>query len=247
MQVSLLQKIKDAPFWERIAENNLYSMLNEMMYTKEWGNKFQRNRTFEAVAVFVLFMLFGYIFDSTFYIVGVIASVMLYRSKFNKVVHAYQMWKFNRHLQFTKFIRLLIPYLIKSKGKVSLYTIFNRMLLRIENETDRNSLFLLMSEMGNRPNNIQPFIEYAERSSGTDESIDFMSMIFDFQQNPHDADVIVELGKASSKEMLRSIDEIIHLKLQKFNSIPTKIVMTAFLLFIGFFIAFAWDLAISMF
>lgn len=247
MQLSIIQKFKNASIWEKIAEENLYPMLKEMMYPTEWANKFQRNRSLEAVSYFLVLVLFGYFYDPTFYIFAVLISVYTYRSKYKKVTNVYQAWKFNRHLQFTKFIRLLIPYLKKSKGSISLYTIFNRMLIRMEEEADRNSLYLLMSEMGNRPNQIEPFIDYAERSSGTDKSVLFMSTIFDFQQNPFNADVIDGLGRDSSEELLKSIDEIIHLKLKKFQNIPMKIVMTAFFLFVGFFISFAWDLVINIF
>lgn len=157
--------------------------------------------------------------------------------RYKKIRSNYSTWKFQRHLQFSKFTRLLIPYLKQSKGQVSLYSVFNKILPRLEDEQDRNSLYKLMSEMSSKPSDIQPFIDYANRSSGTDMSVLFMSTIFDFQQSTFDTSVIDELGKIASEELINGIDEIINFKLRRFVFFPTKIVMSCFVIVIGFAIA----------
>ena len=91
--------------------------------------------------------------------------------------------------------------------------------------------------MLSKPSDIQPFIDYANRSSGTDMSVLFMSTIFDFQQSTFDTSVIDELGKIASEELINGIDEIINFKLRRFVFFPTKIVMTSFVIVIGFAIA----------
>ncbi|PFD12263.1 hypothetical protein CN269_30580, partial [Bacillus thuringiensis] len=85
-----------------------------------------------------------------------------------------------------------------------------------------------------KPNDIQPFTDYAMRSSGSDMSINIMQTIYDFQQNSSDTNVINELGQMASTELQRSIDEIIAFKLKRFNFFPTKIVMSSFILVVGF-------------
>ncbi|PEY45588.1 hypothetical protein CN356_31995, partial [Bacillus cereus] len=72
---------------------------------------------------------------------------------------------------------------------------------RMENPVDKNSLAKLMSEMTDKPNDIQPFTDYAMRSSGSDMSINIMQTIYDFQQNSSDTNVINELGQMTSAEL----------------------------------------------
>lgn len=233
--------------WEKSAEEHLYSMLNEMGYTNQRIDGYQKKRVFETIAVFLTFLLFGYFLHSIFYVVAFGIGFYYYRSKYSSVLKNYQIWKFNRHLEFNKFTRLLIPYLMQSKGEVALYSIFNKILMRLESDVDRNSLYQLMSEMSTNPNDVNSFINYAKRSSGTDMSILFMSTIFDFQQSSFDIEVINELGKISSEELLSSIDDIIHMKLIRFDNFPTKITMASFVIFIGYAITIVLDLAATLF
>ncbi|MEC3299207.1 hypothetical protein P9006_32215, partial [Bacillus thuringiensis] len=158
----------------------------------------------------------------------------LYRSKYTHVTKVYSAFKFERHLNFSKFTRLLIPYLKEAGESVSLYQVFRKILNRMEKPVDKNSLAKLMSEMTDKPDDIQPFTDYAMRSSGSDMSINFMQTVYDFQQNSSDTNVINELGQIASAELQRAIDEIIAFKLRRFNFFPTKMVMSSFILVVGF-------------
>lgn len=223
--------------YENIAEPTLYPMLKEMGNPKHAIDKFQKQRLTQSFVVIILFMIFGLFLSKWFYILSIIFGFVIYKQRFKTIEKQYNSWKFQRHLQFSKFTRLLIPYLKQSEGKVSLYSIFNKILMRTENEVDQKSLYTLMSEMSNKPNDIQPFIDYAERSSGTDMSVLFMSTIFDFQQSTFDTTVIDELGQISSEELMISIDEIIGFKLRRFAFFPTKVVMSSFIIVMGFAVA----------
>lgn len=220
-----------------LAEKDLYPMLLEMGNTQKRIDEFQKKRITQSFLILVVLFLFGLILSKWFYIGGLVGSIVFYKMKHNNIKSKYTTWKFQRHLQFSKFTRLLIPYLKQSKGQIALYSIFNKILQRMEDEQDKNSLYKLMSEMSNNPSDIQPFIEFANRSSGTDMSILFMSTIFDFQQSTFDTSVIDELGKISSEELLTGIDEIINFKLRRFVFFPTKIVMSSFVIVLGFGIA----------
>lgn len=217
-----------------IAEKDLYPLLREMGNSKKRIDQFQKQRIAQTFFVGVLLLLFALFFSSWFYAIAIIVPIIFYRSKYNRVKSQYTTWKFKRHLQFAKFTRLLIPYLKQSKGQTSLYSIFNKILQRTDDPADKNSLYLLMTEMSNKPNEIQPFIDFANRSSGSDMSVLFMSTIFDYQQNSFDTSIIDELGKIASEELLRSIDEIIDYKLRRFTFFPTKIVMSSFVIVMGF-------------
>ncbi|MBT2604958.1 hypothetical protein J7E55_18345 [Bacillus sp. ISL-53] len=236
MKISSQTK-KSKKFYRLIAEKDLYPMLQEIGNTLKNIDQFQKKRLLQSLVVLIIFMICGLFLSKWFYMGSLIGSVLFFKMKYKKISSKYSTWKFQRHLQFSKFTRLLIPYLKQSKGQVSLYSIFNKILQRLEDEQDRNSLYKLMSEMSSKPSDIQPFIEFANRSSGTDMSVLFMSTIFDFQQSTFDTSVIDELGKIASEELISSIDEIINFKLRRFVFFPTKIVMSSFVIVLGFAIA----------
>lgn len=237
MKIISNKKEQKASIYEKISEPALYPILQEMGNSNQAIEKFQKKRVQQTVLIGMTFLVLGVVLSSWFYLLALIGSFLFYKSKYKQITGKYSTWKFQRHLQFSKFTRLLIPYLKQSKGQASLYSIFNKILLRTENEADRKSLYKLMSEMSNKPSDIQPFIDYAERSSGTDMSVLFMSTIFDFQQSTFDLSVINELGKIASEELMTSIDEIIMYKLRRFVFFPTKIVMSSFILVAGFALA----------
>lgn len=215
------------------AEEDLYSILKEMGYSQKKADQIQRKRILQTIAIAIAFLLFGLIFSRWFYIGAIILPFVVYKIKYKKIKSQYTTWKFQRHLQFSKFTRLLIPYLKQSKGQ-SLYSIFNRILQRMDNKEDKKLLYTLMTEMSTRPNDIQPFIDYANKTSGTDMAVLFMSTIFDFKQSTFDISVIDELGKIASEELMNGIDEIIEYKLKRFVFFPTKLVMSCFIIVLGF-------------
>lgn len=231
------QTAKSKKFYRAIAERDLYPMLQEMGNSQKSIDAFQKKRLIQSFFVMVIFFFFGLILSKWLYFGMIVGAFLFYKRQHHRVRSKYTTWRFQRHLQFSKFTRLLIPYLKQSKGQVSLYSIFSKIMQRLDDEQDRNSLYRLMSEMSSKPNDIQPFIDYANRSSGTDMSVLFMSTIFDFQQSTFDTSVIDELGKISSEELINGIDEIITFKLKRFIFFPTKIVMSSFVIVVGFAIA----------
>jgi len=219
------------------AEEDLYRMLEEMGNTKRAIDQFQKKRIQQTLIMVVIGFLLGLFLSSWCYLLAVVLPIMFYRSKFTSIGKKYNAYKFERHLNFSKFTRLLIPYLKQAEGGTSLYQIFRKILKRTENPVDANSLARLMSEMSDRPNDVQPFVDFAIRSSGTDMSVLFMQTIYDFQQSSYDTNVIDELGKIASAELQRGIDEIVTFKLRRFTFFPTKLVMSSFIVVVGFAVA----------
>ncbi|RBP59283.1 hypothetical protein DES36_1198 [Alkalibaculum bacchi] len=228
---------KKSKFIRAIAEKDLYPMLKEMGDSEKRIDQFQRQRITQSISIGIIFLLFGLILSRWFYLGSIFLPLIVYKMKYRNISSKYATWKFQRHLQFSKFTRLLIPYLKQTRGQTSLYSIFNKILQRMENKQDKDLLYTLMTEMSNKPNDIEPFIDYANKSSGTDMSVLFMSTIFDFQQSSFDISVINELGKIASEELINGIDEIINFKLKRFVFFPTKIVMSSFVIVAGFAVA----------
>lgn len=228
------EKEKTSGMLEFLAEKDFYTMLIEMGNNRVDIDAYQRNRLLQTVLVFLAGVIAAVFIKWWIVIIGIVGAFLVYKRKYSTVKSMHGVWKFNRHLQFSKFTRLLIPYLKQSQGDVSLYMIFNKILQRTEVEEDRTSLYKLMTEMTDRPNDIEPFVDFANRSSGTDMSVLFMSTVYDYQQSSHNTTVIDELGKISSDELMKGVDEIIEYKLRRFVFFPTKIVMTSFVLTLGF-------------
>ena len=111
---------------------------------------------------------------------------------------------------------------------------FAKIVKRLDYETDKQLLMKLMQEMTDRPNDIAPFVEYAEQTSGTDMSVLFMQTVYDIRQGSVDLDVIEELDRLASEELMAGIDAIIDYKCRRFVFFPTKIAMTSFILVVGF-------------
>lgn len=223
--------------WEKMAEDELYVMLRMMGTKEEVSRAYQQKRVLQAVVVMIIFSGLALAVNlPLLYLVGAGVAFFMYRSRYTSIVRMYSQWRFTRELNFSKFIRLLIPYLKQSGGNVSLYNVFSKILVRMDNETDRQSLYTLMGEMGDRPGDIQPFNDFAERSSGSDMAYLIMSTIFDFQESTKDVSVINELGQMASEQMLDAIDEIIEFKIKRFGMFPTKLTISTFIVMLGFMI-----------
>lgn len=226
------ERIKPS-IWEKLAEDKLYHQLREMGDNSKNIDKFQRKRMLFSLFIVLIGCVAGMFVHVWLYLAGPMFGAVFYKMQAKKVDSYYRAWKFQRQLNFSKFTRLVIPYLKASGGTAALYTIFNKILQRMEDESDRRSLYQLMGEMGDNPESLDPFTDFAERSSGTDMSHLFMSTIYDFQQSTFDVSVIDELGRMASEDMMNAIDEIIEMKLRRFVMFPTKVVMSSFILVAG--------------
>lgn len=234
-------------FWEKMAEDELYYKLREMGNPDSAIQKYQKNRFFQSLLFAGLGLIIGIVMNNMLVVGGgAVLGIFMYISRLSSVRKMHNQWKFEREMAFSRFVRLLIPYLKQSGGNVSLYTTFNKMLGRLDDEDDRESLYMLMGEIGDRPGDIQPFYDFAERSSGSDMAYLIMSTVFDFQESTTDTTVIDELGQMASEQMMDAIDEIIAFKIRRFGMFPTKVVMSSFILVVGLAVGIVID-AVSQF
>ena len=225
--------VEKVSIWEKMAEPSLYHILREMGNPDAAIHRFQRKRVFVSLLLALGGVLTGFLIHPWAYLSAPALGLGFYKMEKKKIETFYRGWKFERQLNFSKFSRLVIPYLKAANGRTALYTIFNKILIRTENKDDRRSLYTLMGEMSDNPQSLAPFTAFAERSSGTDMSHLFMQTIFDFQQSTSDSSVIDELGRIAAKDMLSAVDDIIEMKLRRFSMFPTKIVMSSFVLVVG--------------
>lgn len=97
--------------WEKMGEKRLYSQLREIGDTYQSIDKFQRNRVLMTILLLVLGVLGGMYVNEWFYAIGGVLALVFYFTRIRKVDSFYKMWKFHRHMNFSKFTRLVIPYL----------------------------------------------------------------------------------------------------------------------------------------
>jgi hypothetical protein len=231
-------------FWHRIAEHDLYQMLQEMGLNEERFVKFQKKRFTLSLLMFIPFIFFSIFFNKWLFIAGVGVGVFVWTNEYNRATKFYRNFQFEKQLDFSKFMRMLIPYLLQSGA--TLYSVFNRMLGRLDEGHVKRCLERLLIEMNEQPNSEEPFKKFAIDASGTDSAVLFMTTLYDFQQNTFDHSIITELGQMASEELFEGVDDIIAYKLRKFVMYPTKLTMASFLITAGYAVAMLTDVVTSI-
>lgn len=230
--------------WHRLAEHDLFQMLEEMGLNEERFIKFQKRRFFLTVSIFLTFILLSIFINKWLFMAGIAISVFIWTSEYKRALKFYRNFQFEKQLVFSKFMRMLIPYLLQSGS--TLYSVFNRMLSRLEDGHVKHCLERLLIEMNEQPNSEEPFKKFAIDASGTDSAILFMTTLYDFQQNTFDHSIITELGQMASEELFEGVDDIIAYKLRKFVMYPTKLTMASFLITAGYAAAMLTDVVTSI-
>lgn len=220
--------------WHKLAEKNLYKMLKELRYTDEMFINYQKNR-FKKCSVFLIVGVILSFIQPYLILAGITLALLQWTNEYKRVKRIYNNSLFQKQLTFSKFTRMLIPYLLQSNS--TLYNVFNKMLLRLEEGYVKSSLENLIIEMNDNPNSEEPFKKFALTASGTDQAVLFMTTLYDYQQNTFDSSIIEELGKMASEQLFNGVDEIIDFKLRKFNMFPTKITMLSLIIVFGYMIS----------
>jgi hypothetical protein len=166
-----------------------------------------------------------------------VLGAVIYWAKGHSIIGQYGAWRFQRNIEFTRFARLVVPYLYDTMNGFSLYSVFDSVAQRMEKEEDKTALQKLMYDMSRSPNDEKPFIDYANTMSGTDFSITFMQTLYDINQGLTDITVVENLSQTVSKQLMEGIEGIVKVKEHKFVFFPTKITMLAFVLIVGYSVA----------
>ena len=220
--------------WHKLAEKDLYKMLKELRYTDEMFIKYQKNRFTKSILFLVAGIILAFI-QPYLIIAGIVLELFQWTNEYKRVKRFYNNSLFQKQLTFSKFTRMLIPYLLQSNA--TLYNVFNKMLFRLEEGYVKSSLENLIIEMNDNPNSEEPFKKFALTASGTDQAVLFMTTLYDYQQNTFDSSIIEELGKMASEQLFNGVDEIIEFKLRKFNMFPTRITMLSLIIVFGYMIS----------
>lgn len=233
------KKEKQPLFWNllmgKLLENDIHQQLKEMGNTDSAIYKFQKTRFVMMIACFMIGLALISSIGSVAILLAFGLSAFIWFAKHRSVKQMYLRFTFKKQLNFSKFMRLMVPYLLQEQR--SLYSIFNSMHGRLDDPYIRSNLEILMIEINDNPNEVKAFEQFALVCSGTETASLFMSTLFDYQQSSFDVSVIKELGEIASEELFTIIDSIIAFKLKRFGMFPTKITFGSFVLTIGFVVA----------
>lgn len=228
----------------QLLNNDLKEKLLEMGNSEVAIYNFQKKRLYLSILSVLSALVLIMIHQQFVGLGAIVLAVFMWFQQERKVKKMYQFFQFKKQLNFSKFMRLMIPYLLQEND--SLYSIFNRMYTRIEDQYIKKNLETLMVEMNEYPGVIAPYEQFAQRCSSSETAVLFMTTLFDFQQSSFDSSVIKELGQIASEELFTSIDDIAALKLKRFGMFPTKMTMGSFLITMGFIIGLIIDLITQM-
>lgn len=178
---------------------------------------------------------------------GVVLAGVMWFMDIQKTSNYYRGFQLRRQVAFAQFTRLAAAYLPELKNNANLYTIFNNILPRLEVETDRNALRRLMVEMQVDPRDQTPWLDFAHTFSVSDRAELIMLSIQQMYLGDVDDQNIRSLADDANEDMKRQIDNVIAIKMQKFQNVITKLAMIAMLIVFGYLAAMIWDAFQSMF
>ena len=232
------EKDEQPSFMTKLVEKSTYEKMKTMNTSETFIKKWQRKRVFFSVGVVLLslFMVIAFKTDPRVVPAAFLVGLIIYFLKKLSVNRYYTAYKFNRNLEFSKFARLVVPYLRQAQKGAGIYYIFSQMSGRLENPLDRQLLQKLMLEITDHPNDIKPYIDFAEKMSGTDFSITFMTLIYDIAQGATDDSIVDELGKEVSAQLMDVIRDIVEFKQKRFNLFPSAIVAPNMILILGYMV-----------
>lgn len=228
--------------YDLLMEQAYKSMLIEMGASDKVIYRIMRNRILQTLATFIIISLMYFIFDSVWiFVIATVLSGVIYYNGFNQMKNKYILFSFEQELQFSKFARLIGPYLKKNGGNAPLYAIFNKVMPRLK-EPMQKELYHLMSEMVANPTEIAPFISFAKRMGDSDFAISFMTSLYDYQHSTNDITVIDELVQIANDALMKNIDVVVQYKLRKYRHIPTLFTASIVVVLLGFFVGMFIDM-----
>ncbi|EKZ1357851.1 hypothetical protein Q9T70_002925, partial [Listeria monocytogenes] len=230
-------EVKQRPIWlqkfyHAIAEINLYTMVQKMGYGEEEFFLFQRKRIVKSSFMMLAAIPLALTISKWLFLLAPVLFIYNWWNDYQKEKREFHHFIFLKNLDFAKFMRLVVPYLMQNN--TSLYGVFNRMIKRLDEGEVKQLLRQLMIDMTNNPGTDEPFRTFAESAGDSEEAITFMVTLYDYSEYAKDDSVLKDLSELASNEILRGSDEIITIKSKRFAFFPTKLNMLSTLLLMGY-------------
>lgn len=283
-QKNIDQKVKrrkqESAFWLYFISPKSRKMALDMNETEETIIRWSKRRLLFCMgfAVMGIILVITKLFGKLGFIAGLgllLFSLLYYFIQNRSIVSQFKQYRFLQQVEFSKFTRILIPYLLNENNQ-SLYACLQKVDIRLglmskptlnasqrgrkNPKTGKNqkhtlkytrqewmrritvqfevgkkeykvmtllSLYLkqLMLKIRDNSNDIQPYIEFANLASGSQEARTFMESLFYYSQASNDASVIKELSSMSNKQLFLVVDEVVRQKVKSISWIPQTMSM----------------------
>lgn len=212
-------------FFRAIAEENLYERAKEMGFSSGEIRKFQIKRLIICLAIGLLAIFACQVFGWLYAVVILFGIPFFWVYKYRGFRNVYQRYVVNQQMNFSDFISMLVPYLLNTGVKRSLFANLELVAEQMRNDQFKKEIYRFLGEMNDSPNEIEPFIHFAKRCGGTDEAMNFMMTLFRYQQYADDSKVIQELSRIANEEVFKGVDYIAEAKIVRMNKLVMQTVM----------------------
>lgn len=222
----------------KLIDDNELDMLVKMETSLQSIQKRMLNRTIVAGAVVTISLVIGLILRKYFLAIvglGILFAALTWYLDMRKTTDYYRNYRLERQIAFSQFTRLAAAYLPELSSGANLYSVFKKILPRMDNDRDHASLETLMIDMQIDPNDPGPFMKFAHEFSASDSAEMIMGTIQQMYQGNVDDRNIRALADLANEDMLRQIDDVIKHKINKFNNLTTRVAMCSMVVIFGFF------------
>jgi hypothetical protein len=220
-------------FWHLVAENDLFEMVEKSGYGDREFIAFQKRRLRNSIISMAGAILPAILLSPWLSFLAIIFFVATWRNQYTKEKKEFQDLLFEKQTSWFVFQRLVVAYLKGAND--SIISAFEKVLDRLEEGEFKKKLHSLIIDITNDPNDVKPFMRFAEEAAGgTDESLTFMTALFNFKNHSHDSGVIDSLSDRARQEMKRGIHDIRKMKEKSFYLFPTKLTMLNVIPMFGF-------------
>lgn len=230
------EKLHGVARW--IGDNEL-DMLVKMDTSLGSIQRRMKNRVLLSGSVLVIATVFALILHNKFSAAIVGAAFLLGAGLWimdsRKTTNYYREYRLERQIAFSQFTRLAAAYLPELAQGANLYSLFKKILPRMDNKRDHASLETLMIDMQVDPDDPGPFMAFAHEFSASDSAEMIMGTIQQMYQGNVDDHNIRALADLANRDMLRQIDDVITYKIKKFNNLTTRVAMCSMIVIFGFF------------
>lgn len=171
-------------------------------------------------------------------VAGTLFGGFFYIFDIQRVSMNFKRFQLERQMAFSQFVRLAASYLPEMNDGSNMFAVFKKILPRLEHKRDRKALEKLMIDMQPDPDDPTPWNNFAKAFSVSQRATLIMATIQKMYQGDTNPANIQALARDADNEVISQVDQIIRMKLHKFNNLTTKIMMTVAIPMIGFFSMF---------
>lgn len=239
--VKIINRVKENKnFWHLVGENDLFEMVEKSGFGEEEFELFQKQRLRASILSMIAAVVPAILVSPWLAFSSILFFVYTWRSYYEKEKREYQGAVYEKQITWFVFQRLVVTYLQGERD--SIFIALNKILERLVDGEFKNNLHRLVIDITEQSDDVEPFIEFANRAAGgTDDALTFMTALYNFKNHSHDSSILDELSELARNAMMRGIHDIREMKEKSFYLFPTKLTMLNVIPMVGYMIGVAYS------